>query len=274
MARDYPSHIYEPIRIEIATSYIKHEFRKLLWRVPESHWEAIDRDISDWMNSPRLATPRDFWNGFHGISMGFKLIIGLVYLVTAENIDWKKKQFPISKLWFGVEQKETKVSKAGKLSVKEVIEFYSKEENKGLRDGYLKNISDYFKGVSFDEMFPIIIIQKQKKDSLTYVVHDGNRRLMRAVLGEEEKIPAYVGKYTTREKFPKNYWIPTSILMDNLFFARRAYNEGNKKLFDKYMSVLKDMLDESESAVYEMKNRAITKQQPFRNDVLEALSLL
>ncbi|MEM2145785.1 MAG: hypothetical protein QW279_10515, partial [Candidatus Jordarchaeaceae archaeon] len=90
----YPKHIYEPIRIEIATSYIKHEFRKLLWRIPEKYFEKIDKDIKSWMNSPELATPRDFWNGFHGIAMGFKLKIGLIYLVTAENIKWSKRQFP------------------------------------------------------------------------------------------------------------------------------------------------------------------------------------
>ena len=61
--------------------------------------------------------------------------------------------------------------------------------------------------------------------------------------------------------------------MDNLFFAKRAHDQKDKKLFDNYMNILKDMLSKSESAVYEMKERALTSQQPFRNDVLKALGL-
>ena len=41
-SKAYPTHIYEPIRAEIAKSYIKHEFRKLLWRVPEKYFAEID----------------------------------------------------------------------------------------------------------------------------------------------------------------------------------------------------------------------------------------
>lgn len=269
----YPKQIYEPIREEIAVSYIKHEFRKLLWRVPQKYFSAIDKDISDWMNSPNLATPRDFWNGFHGICMGFKLIIGFVYLLTAENINWKKQKFPVSKLWFGVEQEETKAIRKEKLSVNEVAKYYSLKENKLLKEKYLKRIRKYFKSTKLDSIFPIIVIQKERENGLTYTVHDGNRRLMWTVLEGKDKIPAYVGKYSTKEKFPINYWIPTSVFMDNLFFAKSAYDRGDKRLFGYYMNILRDMLDKSESAVYEMKKRAITSQQPFRNDVLKTLGL-
>jgi len=274
MIKIYPSHIYEPIREEIAVSYIKHEFRKLLWRIPEKYWSKIDRDISNWMNSPLLATPRDFWNGFHGICMGFKLIIGLVYLVTAENIIWKKEQFPISKLRFGVEQMETKKIKPGKLPAIEVAKYFAKEENRIIKEDYLEKIRGYFKGIKLNEIFPIIVIQKESENELIHFVHDGNRRLSWSVLEGAVKIPAYIGEYSTKEKFPKNYWIPTSILMDNIFFARRAFNKDNMNLFNSYMDVLRDMLDKSESSVYEMKNRALTSKQPFRNKVLKALNIL
>lgn len=270
----YPKHIYEPIREEIAISYIQHEFRKLLWRVPEKHWGAINKNIADWMNSPNLAAPRDFWNGFHGISMGFKLIIGFVYLLTAENIIWKKKQFPLLKLHFGVEQEETKIIRAGKLPTTEVATYFSKEENHALKENYLGRIRKHFKGHKLEKMFPIIVIQKGSGNNLKHYVHDGNRRLTWAVLEGADKISAYVGKYTTERKFPKNYWIPTSILMDNLFFAKIAYDKKDKRLFGYYMKILKDMLNKSESAIYEMKERAlITSQQPFKNDVLKALGL-
>lgn len=37
MDKIYPENLYEPIREEIAISYIQHEFRKLLRRTPEKN---------------------------------------------------------------------------------------------------------------------------------------------------------------------------------------------------------------------------------------------
>jgi len=48
--RLYPQHIYEPVRAEIAISYLKHEFRKLLPGVQDKGWEIIDKNISGWMH--------------------------------------------------------------------------------------------------------------------------------------------------------------------------------------------------------------------------------
>ncbi len=261
------------MREEVAISYIKHEFRKLLWRVPEKYFEAIDKDLSDWMNSPELAIPRDFWNGFHGIAMGFKLKIGLIYLITAENTKWSKQIFPIKDLWFGVEQRETKQIRDGKLSAKEVSEFYSLKTNKTKRFEFLELNRKLSEETPPRDLHPIIAIQKMEGENLVYSVHDGNRRLAKAILERKEKILTYLGTYTTEQKLPINYWIPTSILMDIIFFAHQAYDNKDKKLFNKYMSSLKDMLSKSESAIYEMKERALTSQQPFRRDVLKALDL-
>lgn len=274
MIKDYPSHIYEPARAEVAISYMKHEFRKLLWRFPEKDWPKVDRDISDWMQSPQLAIPRDFWNGFHGISMGFKLKIGLIYLVTAENITWRMEEYTVKKLWFGVEQGETRKIREGKLSAKEVTEFYSKEKNRKAKEEFIQLNQKLSKETPPRDHHPIIVIQELNDNQIVLSVHDGNRRLAKSILEGKEKIKAYIGEYTNDDIFPKNYWIPTSLLMDNLFFARRAYDNGNKILFNKYIDILRDMLDKSESAVYEMKNRALTRKQPFRKDVLKALKLL
>lgn len=271
---NYPEHLYEPIREEVAVSYIQHEFRKLLLNLPEKYFDGIDRDISGWMTSPEFASPRDFWNLFHGIAMGFKLKIGLIYLATAENIKWSKKESPVLDLWFGVEQRETKKVREGRLSAKEVAQFYSRKENEVLKKKFQKLNQKLSNETPPRDQHPIIAIQKEEEGKLVFSVHDGNRRLAKAVLEGKEKILAYLGEYTTKEKFPKNYWIPTSILMDNLFFAKRAYDQKDKKLFNHYMKVLKDMLSKSESAVYEMKERALTSQQPFRNDVLKTLKLI
>jgi len=270
MDRVYPKHLYEPIREEIAVSYLKHELRKLFRTVPEKNWGFMDRDISDWTHSPELATPRDFWNGFHGIAMGFKLKIGLIYHITAENIIWKKERVPLSSLWFGVELQQTKVVGAGRQPAKKLIDFYFNPLNKKERERQLEYTLKLSSGTYSRDDHPVIIIQRLEENTPILSVQDGNRRLAKAVLMGEEKILAYVGRYTTEDKFPKNFWLPTSLLLETLLFARRAYESKNEKLFSEYISVLKDMI---ESAKYEFTNRALTTQQPFRNDVLKALGL-
>jgi len=269
----YPEHLYEPIREEIAISYIQHEFRKLLWKVPGKYFPAIDKDIADWMNSPQLATPRDFWNGFHGIAMGFKLKIGLIYLITAENIKWSKENHPTLNLWFGVEQKETLTIKSGKISVKEVSEFYSKIENRAKKKQFIRLNQKLSEETPPRDRHPIIVIEKMEDKQLVNSVYDGNRRLSKAALNGKRKILTYLGTYTTEKRIPQNYWIPTSLLMDNLFFAKIAYDQKDERLFEHYMEILKDMLSKSDSAVYEMKERALTSQQPFRNEVLKNLNI-
>lgn len=270
MDRVYPSHIYEEIRQQVATSYIKHEFRKLLWRVPESHWEAIDRNISDWINSPELVIPRDFWNGFHGICMGFKLKIGFIYFITAKNVVWSKKTIPFSKLWFGVEFDQTKVVGEGKLSAEKVSRFYGDPQNRKLKEEWLKLVLEKTGGTSPRDEHPIIVVQRELNQAMIYSTYDGNRRLAKAVLEGRNEVEAFVGEFA-QEVAPQNYWIPTTILMENLYFAKQAYDRNDKELFQKYVDVLADMLNQSESAVYELKERALTSEQPFRQEVLRAL---
>ena len=80
---DYPTHIYDPIRVEVANAYIKREMRKYLPSVrTRDVWKNIDRDIDQWFeNNQNIAKIRDYWNGFHGIAMGFKLKNGLTIIL-------------------------------------------------------------------------------------------------------------------------------------------------------------------------------------------------
>lgn len=271
MDKEYPDHIYDRVRQEVAATYVKHEFRKLLWRVPESYWVAIDKDISDWVNSPELAIPRDFWNGFHGICMGFKLKIGLIYFITAKNVAWSKRTIPLTKLWFGVDFEQTKVVGEGKQSVEEVSQFYNAPQNEKLKKDWLKLVTEKSGGTAPRDEHPIIVVQRERNNQMIYSVYDGNRRVAKAMLEGKDSIEAFVGEFTEGVA-PMNYWIPTTILMENLLFAKQAYDRGDKALFGKYISVLQDMLSQSESARYELKERALTSQQPFRDEVLRLLS--
>jgi len=269
----YPSHLDDPIRIELAVSYLQHEFRKLLWRVPEDHWPAIDKDISAWMKSPQLNTPRDFWNGFHGVCMGFKLKIGLIYFVTAENIQWRKEAIPVEKLTFGIEFPPTQEVKKGILPAREVVQFYSGPKNKKIREKQKKITEAFSQGTPPRDDDPIIVTEKMVDEKEVLSVYEGNGRLVKAILEEKERLSAFVGRFTTKEKKPRNYWMPTSVLMEILYFAREAFERKDGESFKNYMAVLRDLLAKSESAVYELKIRALTNKQPFRSEVLKFLNL-
>lgn len=271
--RNYPSHIYDPVRIELAVAYIQHEFKKLFWRVPESHWRAIEKDIADWMKSPHLNNPRDFWNGFHGIAMGFKLKIGLIYFVTAENITWKKKEIPIKKLTFGIEFPPTQEIKPGILSAKEVSQYYNEPKNRKIREKKKEITENFSQGTPPRDDDPIIITEKIVDGKNVFSVYEGNRRLIKAILEGEKKLLAFVGRFTTKEKKPRNYWIPTSVLMEIVYFAKETFEKEDKASFQHYMGVLKDMLTKSESAVYELKERALIGKKEFKDEVLKSLGL-
>ncbi len=272
--RIYPSHIYDPVRIELAVSYVQHELKKLFWRVPKSHWQTIEKDIADWMKSPHLNNPRDFWNGFHGIAMGFKLKIGLIYFVTAENITWRKEEIPVEKLTFGIEFPPTQEVKPGILSAKEVSQYYNKAENKKAKEGQKKLAIDFAKGTPPRDDDPIIAAEKLVDEKEVMSVYEGNRRLILAILEGWKTMPAFVGRFKTKEREPKNYWIPTSILMEIIYFAKEAFEKKDEESFQNYMGVLKDMLAKSESAVYELKERALIGKREFKDEVLKSLNLL
>jgi len=241
--------------------------------VPQRYWKVIDKDISNWDRSPELATPRDFWNGFHGICMGFKLKIGLIYFVTAENVFWERKKVVLNDLWFGVDLQQTRVVEEGVLPASRVIEFYNHPQNEKIRRELLAFTIKLSSKTSPRDKHPIIVVQKEKDGGLIFSTYDGNRRLAKAILEGNERIDAYIGSFTYGTK-PKNFWIPTTVLMENLYFARLAYERSDKKVFRKYMGILKDMINQSESAKYELENRALTSKQPFRDEVLKSLDLL
>ncbi|MBI3954705.1 hypothetical protein HY333_01535 [Candidatus Collierbacteria bacterium] len=95
MNQVYPKHIYEPIRQEVANSYLRHELAKYLPSA-RGNWRA---DIERWFDqSAELFPVRDYWNAVHGVMMGFKLYNHLLAFITAENTSWSREKISISSL--------------------------------------------------------------------------------------------------------------------------------------------------------------------------------
>jgi hypothetical protein len=71
---------------------------------------------------------------------------------------------------------------------------------------------------------------------------------------------------------PKNYWLPTSLLMDNLYFVYEAIKNKDEKLFKKQMAVIKNMLKNSESGKIEFLERVLTSKKEIREKILKVLN--
>jgi hypothetical protein len=224
---DYPRHLSEKIREEAAEEYLRHELKKIFPSIK-------DEEVRNLMNAKELCNPRDFWNGIHGVGMGFKLHIGFIYLITAENIVWTKETIRIGKLSFGVDR--------------EMIDKTPQVINKWDGDA-------------------IFVVEKDQG----LAVYEGNNRLEKYISNGIERINAYVGRYTTKIKRPVNYWLPTSVLMDVLYYVYRAIDNKEEKMFESYINVLRDMLSFSESGKYEFLERALTSKTEYREKILEAM---
>lgn len=255
---NYPKHLEEKIRQEVAREYIKHEIKKLFIGLPKDYFSKIDKEIEGWAYSNELSWPRDFWNGFHGIAMGFKLKIGLIYLVTAENIVWRKKILNADELYFGVSNSATDTVGNEERSAKAMKEFF--ENNSKQRKIELAKTKIYRKGGENREEDPIIVVERDDRLS----IYDGNGRFTKKILEGKYQIDAFVGSYKSQEKFPKNYWLPTSLLMDNLYYLYEAIKNKDEILIDAYIKILKDMISHSESGKYEFWERALTSKNELR----------
>lgn len=185
MQQNYPAHVYEPIRREVANSYLRHELRKYLPSV--ANWGEVDSDIEKWFDgSTELYPVRDYWNGVHGIMMGFKLYNQLLSFITAENVNWTREKIKLAELTY-------------------------------------TDFGEYVPRRVGEE--PIIVTQKEVEGVDKFVVYDGNNRVNQALRRGEAEIEAFVGRFADARRRPENYWLPTGVLMAVTEHARHAFDK-------------------------------------------------
>ncbi len=256
---NYPKHIYDRIRIDIATTYLRREFKKYLPDVKEPEaWSQIDSSVEKWYSEKDNIMPlRQFWNGFHGMAMGFKLKEHFLEVLTAENITWKlRDDFPLDgNLLVGTDLSFISPYFEGKNSnMEEVREFFNAPENQEIADRWRKEFQQS-REESFDkDKSPIIVFVLPKDGVDSYIVQDGNRRSLLAILEGKTSIPAYYGDYTSEEKIPTNFWIPTSVIMQ---FAVLAKFHGTEETYQHTLEMFRHFMKISESAKVELKERAL-----------------
>ena len=268
----YPKHLYEQIRREIGVDYVRHELRKYLPSIKGEVWKRIDQDIEGWFDeAPFLYPVRDFWNGVHGIMMGFKLYSHLLNFITGENVRWTKEEIELELLNFGTVNSLVKEMVPEGNEVRLAMSGYLKNER--LRKSHLEEMQKWYEITEERSTNPIIVTQKRIEGKDKLVVYDGNGRTTLAVLKGRGKILAYVGRFVDERRQPENYWLPTSLLMEIVHFVKKAKEMGDDNLYDNYVRVLRDMLDRSESGRYEMLNRVVSKGSKFYDEFMGDLDL-
>jgi len=268
----YPKHLYEQIRREIGVDYVRHELRKYLPSVKGEVWRRIDQDIEGWFDeAPFLYPVRDFWNGVHGIMMGFKLYSHLLNFITGENVRWTKEEIELELLNFGTVNSLVKEMVPEGNEVRLAMSGYLKNER--LRKSHLEEMQKWYEITEERSTNPIIVTQKRIEGKDKLVVYDGNGRTTLAVLKGRGKILAYVGRFVDERRQPENYWLPTSLLMEIVHFVKKAKEMGDDNLYDSYVRVLRDMLDRSDSGRYEMLNRVVSKGSKFYDEFMGDLDL-
>lgn len=237
MGREYPDHIYNENRIEIASELIEHEMRKLLPSINgKENWDKVQQNILDWFSGQNsgLASVHDFWNGFEGIMLGFKLKMLLPYL-TAENITWQLKDVPLLEIivpWAD-HILPKKYFSGNKISGQEIIDKISS-------DSSLKN--EIRKGCDYHSNYPVggrnyypVILLDTKDNHKTL---DGNRRVITAIVNDQKNIKAWVAKISDDSPL-KNYWISTGLLRNLSATSQINFEDGNLEIAAQFKEIIK-----------------------------------
>ncbi len=265
----YPAHIYEPIRIKIAQNYLSHELHKLFPSIKDpATWDLITADIESWFDqSPNLCPIRDFWNGVHGISRGFKLK-NIVARVTSENLSWSYEHIPIKDLIFRGSFKEHEhLGQFPKAS--EVEAFYqASKAGKAQKQKDRETMEEMAKTMIMRNEDPIIVAGKDS----SFQIIDGNRRTWEALLAGQKTIYAAVGRIV-KEPAIYNTWIPTFLLLDLISFIREL-NQATDSILH-ISATIALLIQDSEAGQYEFFNRATSDQdQELRAMVSDKLKSL
>lgn len=249
----YPKHIYDPLRRRIAEEFLEHELRKMFPSIRDGdNWKKMDSDVADWFeNNNTMAPVRDFWNGFHGISRGFKLT-ALIYRLTSENIKWTKRQLAIDDLWFVTRGNRGLQVFDEAPSVREVKEYYASSQNLGAKKQLKKELEDkqVLEIVRDDD--PIIVMN----DGDRKIIIDGNHRVLRRLLRDESEVWAYVG-LKMGDPMIFNPWVPTQLILDIKALAMHTEN------VDVYARVIFDLIKDSKAGQIEFATRSLNRYRKF-----------
>lgn len=242
----HTSQLKEPIRIDMGKMLLAHEMVKLF---PDlGNYEEIKTQVNNqWGDISGVVAVRDFWNLIDSIMMGYKLK-NITKDITCQYYSWNLVQTQaIGELKFSTNINNL----ASNTKTASEISAFLKANPTELKR-ITVGTSESFPRNNARHLDPIIILS-QGNDLF---VHDGNGRLLKAVVEGQETINAYIG---TQSQAPKsNHWVPTSYLM---------------KLADaRSKDLLLATFRESDNAIFEFQDRVMAEDR-FKREMLGEIGL-
>lgn len=260
-------HLSEPFRREIAVRYAQQEFRKLLPQLrDDALWRSIDEQIGKWYAELSI---RNFWNGIHGISMGFRLK-SLVPWITSLHIQWAEKDIAVEEIWFGGQ-----FGLIASLGIPEsavaVKQQLFRPENRELFEQTQKILKEKTDETAPRDDFPIFVVRKTHKDSSEKKLRviDGNRRLLQAIINKKDVIRAAVGE-SIAEPPLYEHWVPTSLLVDLVFWHKRQAQAG-RDTTDPVAHTIAELIRDSSAGRIEFVERVADRDDEIDRRLLLAV---
>ncbi len=242
MDTNYSSNITEKIRVDIGKMLLIHEFKKLFPILTTECYENLERDVLKLVSNQDSGNDvgiRNFWNLVDAIMMGY-MLKDLVPKITSACFDWSLQNLPIDNLRFTSDITQIEGFDINKQSVLKVSQYLQLQPDT-LRDVKEKILKNFPVGDN-RHLDPVVILCEGDD----YFVHDGNGRIMKAIVNGNKTISAYVGVKNTLSKC--NSWVPTSYLM-------RLKEEA--KTTKSVRELLEEISSSSHNVQYELEKRVI-----------------
>lgn len=205
--REFPDHIFEPHRIEIARELVLKEYYKLFPAHTTDDFDTMSSDILEWFagDGYELAPVADFWNYVDGTMLTLKLK-DIVPELTSRSLSWNLER---------IELKDVRLyAPIGNLGEHgEPPYTFDFIQEKIVRDATQKEtnlrISDEKSGHTVPRDHYPIVVRRELDGTLTLL--DGNRRTLRGILYEQKTIEAWVGTVKQEPRL-HDHWVNTGIL--------------------------------------------------------------
>ena len=241
--RIYPDHIYNPVRIQIATEILGKEIAKLVVAQDDQELAAHRGLVGEWFKgtAQELSPVHDFWCTFELLPMVKTKRLGR--FVTAQNVEWKSEEMSMDDAvltWMPFIENHP-IFGEGPWSIPRLRTIFEEnpELHKEASELNAANRSHY--GFNRDKD-PITIVTKD--DGEQYLL-DGNGRTYAAFMAGKDVINTWHG-YLDGDK-PRNYWISTGLLKD-LCYTFTDEAESNPKVSHAALTLLRNQLENNDIA--------------------------
>ncbi len=201
---DFTTNLIEEIRLKIGRLLIAHELYKLL---PESDYEQIKHQVNKkWSDFGTNNNVRDFWNLVDSLMMGYKLK-NITRMITSRGFDWSEELLETADLRFASDITKIADFPINGKTAREVSLYL--QQHPADYETTKRKVSNEYTPSSLRANDQIIV---ERHANNTFHVHDGNGRLLKAIVDGTEKLTCFL---CVPNNFSPNTdcWIATAYLM-------------------------------------------------------------